>query len=93
MIIKGGLFCLAILLILSFGVHTISFDHHHPGEFGDELHAYFHGEDKKIWAVLISVILLAAVIFLAVFNLDKFSFVEQVYTGYIFSKVFSPLLL
>lgn len=89
---KTTAFTLAILLVFSFVTHTVSFDHYHPGEFGDELHAYFHGEDRKLWAVLVSVILLALIIFSAVLNLETVYFSENNLVDSNLSKVFSPLI-
>ncbi len=73
---KRTLFILALVLVSAFAVHAIQFDHDHPHEFGDGLHAYFHGEDKKFWAVMVALVLAMAIQF------EKFVFLKSVFVGY-----------
>ncbi len=48
------------MLLTSFVVHAIDFDHDHPvALFGaDHIHAILHGEDRKIWTVLAAIVIL-----------------------------------
>lgn len=47
-------FMVALVLVLSFGFHTVGFDHHHPLHiFGEDVEAVMHGGDKKLWLLLL----------------------------------------
>lgn len=46
----------AFLLVLSFGLHAISVDHHHPWAGADGIQAALHGEDKKWLADMLCVL-------------------------------------
>lgn len=48
------LLLVAVLLVFSLSLHMIEFDHHHPrGMLQSGVQAYFHGGDKKLWAILL----------------------------------------
>ena len=48
------LYLLALMLLLSFGMHLAGFHHDHPEAiYGDGVQAAFHGEDRK-WNVILA---------------------------------------
>ncbi len=48
----------AAFLLLTIGLHTIVFDHHHPKPMGEKMQAVFHGDNKKWFIAAIVIVLI-----------------------------------
>lgn len=75
----------SVILLISLILHLVEFQHNHPHEiFGEGIQATMHGEDKKLWALLVALKFLSLA---GIFSLVNF--IGLYFQQYkIFSKIF-----
>jgi len=59
---KWRVYILAVLLISAFGLHAVSFDHHHPWDIagGDRVQVALHGDNKKWLLDAVAILIFSA---------------------------------